>query len=73
MNNMYAADRGRVSGITGGLETHGGPRIGYAYVKPQQLGKVYPPRRALAEGTIFPELNISMHDYTRGIRHETQR
>ncbi|MCL2020123.1 MAG: spore coat associated protein CotJA [Oscillospiraceae bacterium] len=43
------------------------PRVGYAFVVPQRLGKVYPPRRALAEGTIFPELNISIHDYTRGI------
>ncbi|MCL2076869.1 MAG: spore coat associated protein CotJA [Oscillospiraceae bacterium] len=44
------------------------PRVGYAFVKPQRLGKVYPPKRALAEGTIFPELNITMHEYTRGIR-----
>ncbi|MCL2696743.1 MAG: spore coat associated protein CotJA [Oscillospiraceae bacterium] len=43
------------------------PRVGYAFVTPQRLGRVYPPRRALAEGTIFPELNISIHDYTRGI------
>jgi hypothetical protein len=49
------------------------PQVGYAYVLPQQLGKVYPPKRALAEGTIFPELAISMHDYTRGIRHGTQK
>ena len=44
-------------------------RVGYAYVVPQRLGRVYPPKKALAEGTIFPELNISTHDYTRGIRH----
>ena len=50
-----------------------GPRIGYAYVKPQRLGKVYTPKRALAEGTIFPELNITAQDYTRGIRHGTQK
>ena len=43
------------------------PRVGYAYVVPQTLGKVYPPKRALAEGTIFPELNIGIQDYTRGI------
>ena len=46
------------------------PRVGYAYVKPQRLGKVYPPRKALMEGTIFPELNIGINEYTRGIRHE---
>jgi hypothetical protein len=43
------------------------PRVGYAFVIPQRLGKVYSPRRALAEGTIFPELNIGIQDYTRGI------
>jgi len=43
------------------------PRVGYAFVIPQQLGKVYTPKRALAEGTIFPELNIGIQDYTRGI------
>ena len=51
--------------------THSGQdwrrRVGYAYVVPQQLGKVYPPKRALAEGTIFPELNIGIQDYTRGL------
>ena len=47
-------------------------RIGYAYVVPQRLGKVYTPKRALAEGTIFPELNISARDYTRGIRDGKQ-
>ncbi|MCL1822765.1 MAG: spore coat associated protein CotJA [Oscillospiraceae bacterium] len=46
------------------------PMVGYAFVQPQHLGKVYPPKRALAAGTIFPELNIPAHDYTRGIRHE---
>ena len=46
----------------------GSPRVGYAFVKPQRLGKVYPPKKALAEGTIFPELNITAHEYTRGVR-----
>ncbi|MCL2108688.1 MAG: spore coat associated protein CotJA [Oscillospiraceae bacterium] len=46
-------------------------RVGYAYVVPQRLGKVYTPRKALAEGTIFPELNITASEYTRGIRHGT--
>ena len=44
------------------------PRVGYAFVPVQQLGKVYNPKRALMEGTIFPELNITTSEYTRGIR-----
>ncbi|MDR2532228.1 MAG: spore coat associated protein CotJA [Oscillospiraceae bacterium] len=45
----------------------GHPRVGYAYVVPQRLGKVYPPKKALMAGTVFPELNIGIQDYTRGI------
>lgn len=49
--------------------TRGGraPRVGYAYVPQQRLGKVYHPRQALREGTIFPELNITMSEYERGL------
>ena len=54
------------------MDNNTGRRVGYAYVVPQRLGKVYTPKRALAEGTIFPELNISAQDYTRGIRHGKQ-
>lgn len=42
-------------------------RPGYAYVPFQRLGKVYPPQRALMEGTIFPELNITIGEYERGL------
>lgn len=42
-------------------------RVGYAFVLNQQLCKVYQPKKALMEGTIFPELNITMAEYTRGI------
>lgn len=42
-------------------------RPGYAYVPFQRLGKVYTPQRALMEGTIFPELNIPMSEYERGL------
>lgn len=41
--------------------------VGYAYVPVQILGKVYMPKKALMEGTIFPELNITIAEYTRGI------
>lgn len=43
-------------------------RIGYSYVPYQEcLGKVYSPQRALIEGTIFPELNITIGEYERGL------
>ncbi len=42
-------------------------RVGYAYVPIQQIGKVYPPSTALAQGTVFPELNIGIEEYERGI------
>lgn len=47
-------------------------RVGYAWVTPQRLGEVYSPKKALAEGTIFPELNISARDYIRGTRDDKQ-
>lgn len=43
------------------------PGVGYAYVPEQKLEKLYPPEVALCEGTIFPELNITIEEYTRGI------
>lgn len=43
-------------------------RLGYAYVPFQEcVGKVYSPERALKEGTIFPELNITIGEYERGL------
>jgi len=42
-------------------------RVGYAYVPVQRLGKVYPPATALQQGTVFPELDIGLDEYTRGI------
>jgi len=40
--------------------------VGYAYVKDQRMEKVYQPARALAVGTVFPELNIPIGEYERG-------
>lgn len=40
---------------------------GYAYVPIQHLDKVYSPNMALKEGTIFPELNITIDEYERGL------
>ncbi|MDD2955818.1 MAG: spore coat associated protein CotJA [Oscillospiraceae bacterium] len=42
-------------------------RAGYAYVPEQRCEKLYPPEVAICEGTIFPELNLTIDEYTRGI------
>ncbi len=41
--------------------------VGYAYVPVQKLGKVYTPEKALERGTVFPELDISIGEYERGL------
>ncbi len=41
--------------------------VGYAYVPWQRMEKVYPPNKALNAGTIFPELNITLEEYERGL------
>lgn len=40
---------------------------GYAYVPGQRMEKVYSPNKALKAGTIFPELNITIDEYERGL------
>lgn len=42
-------------------------RAGYAYVPIQRMEKVYPPNKALKAGTIFPELDITLDEYERGL------
>lgn len=42
-------------------------RVGYSYVPVQRMERVYSPARALAAGTIFPELNITIDEYERGL------
>ncbi len=42
-------------------------RTGYAYVPFQQLGKLYSPEAALKNGTVFPELNLTIEEYERGL------
>ncbi len=43
-------------------------RPGYAFVPFQQgIGKVFSPQKAIAVGTIFPELNITISEYERGL------
>ena len=41
--------------------------VGYAFVPVQRLGKVYSPNKAMRVGTIFPELNITIDEYERGL------
>lgn len=42
-------------------------RLGYAYVPKQRMEKVYSPNKAMRAGTIFPELNITIDEYERGL------
>ena len=42
-------------------------REGYAYVPVQKLDKVYSANNALKAGTIFPELNLTIDEYERGL------
>ncbi len=42
-------------------------RVGYAFVPVQRIGKVYPPSKAIMQGTIFPELDIGIDEYLRGL------
>lgn len=42
-------------------------RLGYAYVPVQRISKVYPPAKALQQGTVFPELDIGIEEYERGL------
>ena len=41
--------------------------VGYAYVPFQKLGRVYTPERAMQQGTIFPELDLGLGEYERGL------
>lgn len=42
-------------------------RIGYAYVPIQRMDKVFSPNKAMRVGTIFPELDITIDEYERGL------
>jgi len=46
------------------IDTASCGRVAYAYVPMQQLGELYSPEDGLREGTIFPELNIPMPEYS---------
>ena len=42
-------------------------RVGYTFVPMQRMEKVYSPNKAMRAGTIFPELNITIDEYERGL------
>ena len=42
-------------------------RVGYTYVPMQRMEKVYSPNKAMKAGTIFPELNLTLDEYVRGL------
>ena len=53
--------------MTNGTELKLVKKPGYNYVPFQRMEKVYPPNKALKAGTIFPELNITLEEYERGL------
>lgn len=42
-------------------------RVGYAFVPNQRMEKLYSPSKAIRVGTVFPELDITMEEYERGL------
>ena len=42
-------------------------KAGYASPPFQRLGKLYDPETAMRAGTVFPELNITLDEYERGL------
>lgn len=42
-------------------------KVGYAYVPVQMLTDTYDPAQALENGTVFPQLNIPLGSYERGM------
>ena len=44
--------------------------LGYAFVPPQTTFNTYTSDAALQAGTLFPELNLSMCEYLRGVKED---
>ena len=44
--------------------------VGYAYVPPQRNFNTYTPEEALENGTLFPELDLDMCEYLRGVKED---
>lgn len=73
MANEYSANyAGSMAGMPGTANAQAFVRDhrmvpGYTYVPVQNLTNLYDQASALASGTIFPELDIGIMEYTRGI------
>lgn len=44
--------------------------VGYAYVPPQMTFNTYKSEEAMENGTLFPELNLGMCEYLRGVKED---
>ena len=44
--------------------------LAYAFVPPQKTFNTYTPEVALECGTLFPELNLPMCEYLRGVKED---
>ena len=44
--------------------------LAYAFVPPQTIFNTYTPEAALEYGTLFPELNLPMCEYLRGVKED---
>ncbi len=41
--------------------------VAYAYVPVQKMQETYPPEKALERGTMFPELDLPLGVYEKGV------
>jgi len=46
------------------------PVVGYAFVLPQTEFNPYEPKKAIERGTLFPELDLPMCEYLRGVKED---
>lgn len=46
------------------------PCVGYGFVPYQEFDKTYMPEKAIAAGTIFPELSMTIDEYGKVCRQE---
>ncbi|MBQ3181198.1 MAG: spore coat associated protein CotJA [Clostridia bacterium] len=44
--------------------------LGYAFVPPQTTFNTYTPEMAIEYGTLFPELNLPLCEYLRGVKED---
>lgn len=44
--------------------------VGYAYVPPQTTFNTYTDEEAMENGTLFPELDLPMCEYLKGVKED---